>query len=114
MSQDGRQGIRTGRIQIDLVHEFMARVLVTYVDTISTVVAGVEHASVDLDDSEVQGVLARFCGETDERGPDELTKDRVFLLPPLRGNLMVQGLKCLQPLLQLLRHYMALPCWGCP
>ncbi len=88
----------------------MACVFVTKVDTVATVVVGVKLASVDLDDSEVQGVLARFSGENDGRSPDKLPRD-TLLLAPVRGNLVAQGLECLQPLLrhpQLLCRYLTL------
>ena len=64
-------------MQADLVHEFLARVLVAYVDAVAAVVFG-----VDLDDGEVQGVLTGFGGEDDGRSPGELSEDTLLLRPP--------------------------------
>lgn len=77
--------------QIDLVHEFLARVLVAYVDAVAAVVLGVELARVDLDDGEVQGVLTGFGGEDDGGSPGELPEDTLLLRPPVSGNLVAQG-----------------------
>lgn len=85
-------------MQADLVHEFLARVLVAYVDAVAAVVFG-----VDLDNGEVQGVLTGFGGEVDGRSPGELSEDTFLLRPPVGGNLVVQGPECIQPLLRLLQ-----------
>lgn len=52
----------TGDVQMYLVHELLARILVAYTDAVTTVVTGVELARVDLDDGEVLGVLTGFGG----------------------------------------------------
>ena len=96
----GRGG--AGVVQIDLVQEFLACVLVAYTDGVAAVVVGVELARIDLDDGEVLGVLTGFGGEDDGGSPGELPEYTVFLCFPVSGNLMTQGLELLQPILRLL------------
>ena len=48
-----------------VVHEFLARVLVANVDAVAAVFFGVKLARIDLDNGEVQGVLTGFGGEDD-------------------------------------------------
>jgi hypothetical protein len=66
-------------MQRDLVLEFLAHVLVAYVDAVATVVVSVKLARVDLDDGEVQGVLTEFGEEDDGRSPGELPEDTLLL-----------------------------------
>jgi hypothetical protein len=65
------EGSGADGVQRDLVREFLACVLVAYVDTVTTVVI-----SVGLDDGEVQGVLTGPGEEEEGRSPGELRKTR--------------------------------------
>ena len=85
-------------MKIDLFHEFVARVLVAYIDAVAAVVVGIEYARVDLDNGEVQGVLTRVCGKDDGRSPDELPEYTVLFRLPMSGNIVAEGLESSQPL----------------
>lgn len=78
------EGSGAGGVQTDLFHELLARVLVAYIDGVATIVVGGEHARVEFDDGDVQGVLTGVGGEDDGRSLDELPEDTVLLHFPGR------------------------------
>ena len=69
MARGKFDGSMTGMMQIEFVYKFMTWVLIAYIDRIAEVVFGVKYFRVNLDYSEIQGIITRFSRKQDRRGP---------------------------------------------